>query len=655
MNSFPCISVSQVFLSNPSNQFLPPTIPIPITLGAKTNSVSACATSTSTSTSSSCSPHGSVRAPPARKRLFRRHATEAAVLDIRKSPNLLDALARSGGILKPQDLNLILREFGRLKRYTELIQLFEWMEEHGKVNISTYSSYIKFTGESLNPTKALEVYNRITDKSVRNHTSVCNSVLSCLIKNRKFDSASSLFHQMKQNGLQPDVVTYSTLLAGCIKNMDGYSKAMQLVNELESSGLQMDDVTYGTLIAIFAANGQCKQAEECFIRMKSEGHIPNVYHYSSLLNAFSADGNYQKADELVNDMKSAGLVPNKVILTTLLKVYARAGLFEKSRQLLLELEASGYAGDEIPYCLLMDAFSKSGKIDEAKLVLDEMHKRRIKSDGYAYSIMISAFCRSGHLEKAKQLAKDYESMHGKFDVVISNTILCAYCRVGDMESVMQILRKMDALAISPDKNTFGILIKYFCKEKLYPLAYRTMEDMHSKGHQPSEETCTFLMINLAKMGAHKEAYSVYNILRYSRRTICKALHEKILRILIAGQLLKEAYVVVKDNAKCISQPAMKKFLTTFMRSGNINLINDVVKVTSASGCKIDQEIFQLAVSRYIAQPEKKDLLLQFLKWMQNHGYMVDSATRTLILKNSHHQLIEEMLSTHGLAQSKRTR
>ena len=60
-----------------------------------------------------------------------------------------------------------------------------------------------------------------------------------------------------------------------------------------------------------------------------------------------------------------------------------------------------------------------------------------------------------------------------------------------------------------------------------------------------------------------------------------------------------------------------------------------------------QELFHMAISRYIAQPEKKDLLLQLLQWMPGQGYVVDSSTRNLILKNSDlfgRQLTAEILS-----------
>jgi len=103
--------------------------------------------------------------------------------------------------------------------------------------------------------------------------------------------------------------------------------------------------------------------------------------------------------------------------------------------------------------------------------------------------MISALCRSKLFREAKQLAKDFETTSNKYDIVILNSMLCAFCRVGEMESVMETLQKMDELAISPSYNTFHILIKYFCREKMYLLAYRTMKDMHSKGHQPGEVWC----------------------------------------------------------------------------------------------------------------------------------------------------------------------
>ncbi|XP_071691569.1 pentatricopeptide repeat-containing protein At1g10910, chloroplastic-like isoform X2 [Rutidosis leptorrhynchoides] len=580
-------------------------------------------------------------------------ARQAAMLDIQQSQDLMLALSRSGVVLKVQDLNVIMREFGKQNRLKDLSQ------QNVNLSFASYSSYIKHMGRSLHPNKAMEIYDGIEDKLIKVNPSVCNSVLGCLIKGGKIEKSFELFRLMKRDGLVPDVVTYSTLLAGCAKVEDGYSKAIELVQELKYKGLVMDSVIYGTIISVCASCNQCKEAETYFNQMKSEGHVPNIFHYSSLINAYSVGGSYDKAEEILKEMKLAGLVPNKVVLTTLLKVYVRGGLFEKARELLNELEVLGYAEEEMPYCLLMDALSKAGQIDEAKLVFTEMTRKNVRTDGYSYSIMISALCRYGLLEEAKQLASEFEAKYEKYDVVIMNTMLCAYCRTGEMESVMNLMKKMDTLAINPDRNTFHILIKYFVKEKLYMLAFKTLQDMHNRGQQPDEELCSNLILHLGKTGAHAEAYSVYNMLRYGKKPMCKDLHEKILYILIGGRLYKDAYVVFKDNARLISRPAMKRFSSTFMRFGNINLINDVMKAIHNSGYKIGQGLFSMAVTRYIDQPEKKDLLLQLLEWMTGQGYIVDSSTRNLILKNSdllgRQQTAEILAKQHVMSKAIKTR
>uniref|UniRef100_A0A0D3EQ70 Pentacotripeptide-repeat region of PRORP domain-containing protein n=1 Tax=Oryza barthii TaxID=65489 RepID=A0A0D3EQ70_9ORYZ len=502
------------------------------------------------------------------------------------------------------------------------------MQEHDMLNIASYSSYFKYLGLSRNPARALQVYGAIRENPTRIHVSVCNSVLGCLVKNGRFDSSFKLYDEMIREGLSPDLFTYSTLLSGCMKLKQGYTKAMELVNELNSRGFQMDSV----------------------------------------------------------------------ILTTLLKVYSKGGLFEKARELLTELEASGFAQDEMPYCILIDGLVKERKIWEAMILFNDMKEKGVKSGkkcvlsmenhgigfllmayndvqylvpnntlsvyyGYAFSIMISALHRGGYREESKQLAKEFEAKNATYDLVMLNTSLRAYCSTNDMESVMIMLRKMDESNISPDAITFNTLIRYFCMAKVYHLAYKTIQDMHTKGHQLNEELCSEIMMQLGEAGFPSEAFSVYNMLRYGKRTVCKSLHEKVLCILVPAGLLKDAYVVVKDNSEFISRRSLGNFARSFMASGNINLINDVMKAVHRSGWRISQfgvevetpdfwmfklDIFGKAIQRYIQKPDKKQLLLCLLDWMTGQGYSVDSSSRNLLLRNAQlfgqKQLIAEILS-----------
>lgn len=91
------------------------------------------------------------------------------------------------------------------------MQLFDWMQRREKLNFASYSSFIKYLGISHNPMKALQAYDSIPDKSLKVNVSICNSLLGCLVKNGRFESSIKLFNQMKDDGLSPDLVTYSTV------------------------------------------------------------------------------------------------------------------------------------------------------------------------------------------------------------------------------------------------------------------------------------------------------------------------------------------------------------------------------------------------------------------------------------------------------------
>lgn len=91
------------------------------------------------------------------------------------------------------------------------LQLFKWMQENNKLDVSSYSHYMRFMANNLDAAEMLQLYHSIQDESARKNILVCNSVLGCLIKKGKFDSGMKLFRQMQLEGLVPDLVTYSTV------------------------------------------------------------------------------------------------------------------------------------------------------------------------------------------------------------------------------------------------------------------------------------------------------------------------------------------------------------------------------------------------------------------------------------------------------------
>ena len=98
------------------------------------------------------------------------------------------------------------------------------MQEKRKVDVSSYINYMKFMAKNLDAVKALEIYSSIQDESIKKNVFLCNCILTCLVRKHKYDMSIKLFKRMKEDGLVPDLVTYTTvsiltLTFGCDLNL----------------------------------------------------------------------------------------------------------------------------------------------------------------------------------------------------------------------------------------------------------------------------------------------------------------------------------------------------------------------------------------------------------------------------------------------------
>lgn len=96
---------------------------------------------------------------------------------------------------------------------------------------------------------------------------------------------------------------------------------------------------------------------------------------------------------------------------------------------------------------------------------------------------------------------------------------------------------------------------------------------------------------------------------------------------------------------------------SFSSTSFVSVFTLATHIATNPSC-IPQGVFQMAISRYISDPDKKDLLLQLLQWMPGQGYTVDSSTRNLILKNSHlfgrHHIAEMLSKQHMISKASKS-
>ncbi|KAG6384288.1 hypothetical protein SASPL_155910 [Salvia splendens] len=119
----------------------------------------------------------------------------------------------------------------------------------------------------------------------------------------QIDKAEDLMREMMEEAeIQPDVISYNTLIDGCIL-VDDCAGALSYFNEMRRRGIAPTKVSYTTLMKAFASSGQPKlasklglieEAKSVMEKMKEEGMLPNVATYGSLANGIALARNRGK-------------------------------------------------------------------------------------------------------------------------------------------------------------------------------------------------------------------------------------------------------------------------------------------------------------------------------------------------------------------------
>lgn len=84
---------------------------------------------------------------------------------------------------------------------------------------------------------------------------------------------------MQEKGLNPDVITYSTIIE-CFGKTDKIEMACQLFDEMLAEGCSPNIVTYNILLDSLERCGRTAEAVDLYVKLKQQGLTPDSLTYA---------------------------------------------------------------------------------------------------------------------------------------------------------------------------------------------------------------------------------------------------------------------------------------------------------------------------------------------------------------------------------------
>ena len=389
------------------------------------------------------------------------------------------------------------------------------MEQDKYVASSLLSVYIRCG--SLQD--ARQVFDALAKKSVIHWT----VMIGGYVQHNRGKDAMQLFHQMRQEHVQADEITYLNILKACASPLS-LKWGREVHGLIRRDGLE-SDVRVGTaLIQMYAKCGSIEEARQSFDNLTNR----SVVSWTAMVGAYAGSGRGVEAYDLYLKMKDEGFQPDAVTYMSLLNDCASTGALEWVKEVHSHILEAGYESDVRVGSALIHMYAKCGSIEDAAVVFDSMKTRNI----ITWNVMIGAYAGSGRgveaydlylkmteegfqpnaatyvsllnecastgaLEWVKEVHSHILEAGYESDVRVGSALIHMYAKCGSIENAAVVFDSMQG----KDVITWTVMIGAYAGSGRGVEAYDLYLKMKEEGFQPNAVTYVSLLNECASTGA----------------------------------------------------------------------------------------------------------------------------------------------------------
>ncbi|XP_021837020.1 pentatricopeptide repeat-containing protein GUN1, chloroplastic [Spinacia oleracea] len=326
--------------------------------------------------------------------------------------------------------------------------------------VYTYSALISAYGRSGLCQEAIGVFQMMKTQGLRPNLVSYNAVIdACAKAGVKFEVVNDIYDDMLSNGVDPDRITFNSMLAVCKGGL--WKEAMRLVTEMGMRGIDQDVFTYNTLLDVICKVGKMDLAFDIMSEMTAKNVMPNVVTYSTVIDGFAKAGRLEDALAMFEEMKCAGIALDRVCYNASLSIFLKLGRFKDALNVCKEMESCGIRKDVVTYNALLGGFGKQGKYDEVRQVFEQMKNVRVFPNVLTYSTLIDVYSKGGLYREAMEVFREFKKAGLKADVVLYSGLIDALCKNGLVKSAVLLLDEMTKEGIRPNVVTYNTIIDAF--------------------------------------------------------------------------------------------------------------------------------------------------------------------------------------------------
>lgn len=321
-----------------------------------------------------------------------------------------DVLTSAEESLCSSELLSIIKGLGREGQWNAALAVFDWMRERPTFRPDgvTIAVMLRILGRESQLSAVSRLFETLKLEGYRLDVYAYTSLITALSRNRKFKEALEFFRQMKEEGPQPNIVTYNVIIDLYGKKGRSWETILELFDEMTAQGIRPDEYTYNTAITACASGSLCEEAKELFSQMKVSNCSPDRVTYNALLDVYGKAGWHDEAANVLKEMESAGCPPNIVTYNELLSAFGRAGLYNAAAEMKDSMVRKGIEPDVFTYTSLLSAYSRAGRVEQAMEIYEEMRRKNCTPNSFTFNALIDMHGKNKNFNEMMLIFEDMQ-------------------------------------------------------------------------------------------------------------------------------------------------------------------------------------------------------------------------------------------------------
>ncbi|XWS31590.1 hypothetical protein CRYUN_Cryun23aG0089300 [Craigia yunnanensis] len=345
----------------------------------------------------------------------------SAVVTIRK-------WKEEGHTVRKYELNRVVRELRKLKRYKHALEICEWMRLQQDIKLlpGDYAIHLDLIAKVRGLASAEKFFEDLPDKM------------------RGQPTCTALLHTYVQNKLS--------------------AKAEALMEKMSECGFVKYPLPYNHMLSLYISEGQLEKVPGIVKELKKNAS-PDLVTYNLLLSVCASQNNIETAGKIFLELKKAKIEPDWVTYSALTNLYIRGKQFENAKSTLNEMEKKASRKNRVAYSSLLSLHTNMGDKDGVQQIWKKLKSCFRKMNDAEYMCMISSLVKLGDFEEAEKLYNEWESVSGSGDARVPNILLAAYINRDQMEIAENFYQRIVQKGISPCYTTWELLTWGYLKKQ----------------------------------------------------------------------------------------------------------------------------------------------------------------------------------------------